>query len=414
MTADKADLITFGGVAVHQRLANALPEVVDAVLARLVEQLPVYGALPAEQLSGDISRIAEQSLRTFVEVLRTNRQPDEAHFVALQESAATRAEEGVPLDAVLSAYHVGVQVCLDHLEAAAEPADVTAVCAAQRLVLRYLQLVTAAVSAGYFQERQTMFGEEHAARQALLAALLDGMPAHDAAERAGIRLPVCYLVLSLTVSAHPDEQDSGVDNAVAGRRKLRRLRVELERHAREPVLSMLSVDGGLALIPYDVAEPDLATDDWSWLGTLLDRMIKVSGVDIVAGVVATDPDGVPDAARLAGEVREVAVTFAHPPGVHRLSDVLLEYQLTRPSAARDELAALVRPLTDKPELLGTVRTFLSNGLNRRQTASLLRVHPNTVDYRLRKVAALTGLDTTQAADLPKIRAALAAHDATAG
>jgi DNA-binding PucR family transcriptional regulator len=41
------------------------------------------------------------------------------------------------------------------------------------------------------------------------------------------------------------------------------------------------------------------------------------------------------------------------------------------------------------------------------------VHPNTVNYRLRKVASLTGLDASAAADLPRVSAALAALDACA-
>lgn len=42
---------------------------------------------------------------------------------------------------------------------------------------------------------------------------------------------------------------------------------------------------------------------------------------------------------------------------------------------------------------------------------MLHLHPNTVDYRLRRIAVRTGLDPTRPADLPRITAALAARDA---
>ncbi|WP_020387770.1 helix-turn-helix domain-containing protein [Kribbella catacumbae] len=40
------------------------------------------------------------------------------------------------------------------------------------------------------------------------------------------------------------------------------------------------------------------------------------------------------------------------------------------------------------------------------------IHANTVDYRLRQVDKLTGLDPAQAEQLPRLVAALAAHDAS--
>ncbi|MFD0566346.1 helix-turn-helix domain-containing protein [Kitasatospora saccharophila] len=68
------------------------------------------------------------------------------------------------------------------------------------------------------------------------------------------------------------------------------------------------------------------------------------------------------------------------------------------------------PLAARPELLDTLRTFLTCGLDRRRTAATLQVHPNTVDYRLRRTADLTGLDAVRGPDLLTLRAALAAHE----
>jgi DNA-binding PucR family transcriptional regulator len=93
---------------------------------------------------------------------------------------------------------------------------------------------------------------------------------------------------------------------------------------------------------------------------------------------------------------------------HGWRAVLVEYQLTRPSAARARLAGLLDPID--ADLLSTLRAYVDNGLSRQRAARLLHVHPNTVDYRLRKIAVQTGLDATRPADLPRIAAALAARD----
>ena len=403
--------ITFGGIPVHQRLSASMPQLTKAVIDLLVTRIPVYASLPAEQLGGDVRAIIEQGIRVFVTVLREDAMPEPDQLSELRESAARRAEEGLPIGAVISAYHLGAQACMDALAVSAGPEDVRQVFAVHRLVLDYLRLITAAVSSGYLDEHESILGEEQAARQRLLSALLDGAPVDEMAGWAGVRLPACYLVVSLAVGAHADEHRAGVDPAVAARRKRRRLQRELDRHVGEPVLSTLSASGGLALIPYAVTRAQFAARDRAWLEALFRDLRRASGAEIVAAVVPADPPDVPAASRLALELRDVAVLVGRPPGVYLLADLLLDYQLSRPSPARDSLAALLGPVRTRPELLDTLRAYLATSLSRGQTAGRLRIHPNTVDYRIRKVGTITGLNPANPDDLLTLRAALAAMDA---
>ncbi|HVK23673.1 MAG TPA: helix-turn-helix domain-containing protein [Actinokineospora sp.] len=404
MTSHKPT-IEFGGFPVHQKLLSDLPHITRLVLDRLVEDLPVYRSLPAELLTGDVQRIVEAILRAFVTVLRTGELPTQDQLDIVRRSAARRAEEGIPIDAVTGAYFLGSQTCFEHLAQLARPDELADVFAAHRLMISYLRLNTGAVAAGYVGERQAVSGEEHAAKQTLLAALLDGQPIEQAARQAGIEPPATYLVLSLAVGAHPDESRRGVDPMVAARRKLRRLRGELDQRTHGLSLSTLSVDGGLALVP--AADPD-----GTWLRAVIADLARAAGAEVTAAVVPAAPADVPAAARLAGELREVITAYGKPPGLYRLGDLLVEYQLSRPSPARDQLATLLEPAAAKPDLLDTLRVYLTTGLNRRRAAAELRVHPNTVDYRLRKITALTGLDVARDQDLMTVRAALSAHDAS--
>ena len=76
----------------------------------------------------------------------------------------------------------------------------------------------------------------------------------------------------------------------------------------------------------------------------------------------------------------------------------------------DRLARMLEPLEDRADLLATLRCYVANARNRRQTAADLHVHANTVDYRLKQVARLTGLDPGSDDQLPRIVAALVAFD----
>ncbi|WP_086662858.1 PucR family transcriptional regulator [Lentzea kentuckyensis] len=374
-----------GGRPVASRLVAEMPAFVRQVLAKITERVPAYQQLPGEELAGDITRVIEQTLRAFADVLRTGTLPTGEELRFLRESAARRAEEGVPIDVVLTAYHVGIQVVWEALVPDARPDEVGQVLELNALAMRYLQVVTPAVSAGYLDERQTMFDDERSARHTLLTSLLDG------SAKAGP-----YVVLALHVPPHPDELLPDVDASVAGRRKLRRLRTELERHSREPVLSSLTPDGGIALLPGEDFPLDRIVAD----------VTRSAGVPLTVAAVAAPPSGVAAAARLAREVLLVAVRSG--PGLYRLTDVLLEYQLSRPSAALEPLASIVDPLSD--ELVETLEVYLRRG-SRRPAATELHVHPNTVDYRLRRVAELTGLDPTRIEHVTLLTAALAARRA---
>ncbi|MGZ0148899.1 PucR family transcriptional regulator [Kribbella sp. WER1] len=142
-----------------------------------------------------------------------------------------------------------------------------------------------------------------------------------------------------------------------------------------------------------------------------ERLERVSGAEVTIAVARAAPNDVPAAVGLVRELLEVVRLHHRPAGVYELDDLLLEYQLSRPGPARERLADMLAPLADRHDLMTTLRRYLSNARNRRQTAIDLHVHANTVDYRLRQVGRLTGLDPGRDDQLPRIVAALVAFDA---
>ncbi|GAA3437709.1 PucR family transcriptional regulator [Kutzneria kofuensis] len=375
-------------------LADAhVPALVDRVLARLVERLPSYGSMPVEALTSDVRPMTERALRGFVESLPDKGVPAPELVHQARESAIARGEEGIPMQAILDAYLLGLQESVTHLRPELENAAANDLIDFFGAVLTFQHVVHQAIASGFLEHRESTVGETQAARGALLAALTEGGDATDAAFRAGIKLPDQYVVAALAINPHPDELQEGVDHVMAGRRKVRRIRLELERLGRDDVLTALSPTGGIALLP-------TAGD-----GRLHARLTKAAGTTITVAMEPATPAAVPNAVRLAREVLEVATKTRREPGIYRLADVLLEYQLTRPSEATARLAALLDPVDE--DLLRTLDAYLDAGLRRNATAAALGVHANTVDNRLRRIGRLTGLDPTRPADLPMLRAAVA-------
>src|SRR6059058_4651574 len=89
----------------YLRVERTVPKLARQMIDTFVEEIPLYSLLPREQLEGEILAITEANLRLFFTTLRESRPlaPDE--LAEVRTSAARRAEERVPLDAVLSAYH---------------------------------------------------------------------------------------------------------------------------------------------------------------------------------------------------------------------------------------------------------------------------------------------------------------------
>ena len=66
----------------------------------------------------------------------------------------------------------------------------------------------------------------------------------------------------------------------------------------------------------------------------------------------------------------------------------------------------------RSDLLETLATFVSCNLDRRAAAAVLEVHPNTLDYRLRRAEQLTGLSLSSMSDRLLICLALTASGFT--
>ncbi len=396
--------LRIAGRSVADWLSASALDLTDRVLAHLVGELPIYRALPREVLDGEIADVVRGTVDLFARLVLERRAARDSELAEQRVSAARRAEEGLPLDAVLQAYHVGIGMASEELLAGARPDDMADVQVVTAMILDYLRRLTIAVSAAYLEERQIMASHESSGRRSLMAALVAGEDLDTVVRRTGLPLAPHYLVLVLAIGEGADDRGFGVGATVAGRRTLRRLQAELDRITGEATLTAIDGGGGTALVPCPSSTPD-----WDQLREVADRLADVVGGSLHAAGAFATPDEVPDAVAQSSEILTLVQRSGRPPGLYRLADVLLEYQLSRPSPARAELAHLLTPLTGKPELMQTLEAFVAGGLSRRDTAAALSVHANTVDYRMRRVHELTGLNPVDPADLPIIGAALVAR-----
>jgi sugar diacid utilization regulator len=392
VTGHNADV----AASLYTRVSRQLPVLARRMIATFLDEVPFYRQLPVEQLEGEILDICRNNLQVFFATLAEGRLPTEEELAEPRSSAARRAQERIPLDAVLTAYHVGGRVGWAALVAEAKPGETAELVAAGDRVQLYVQCLTSAVATAYLEEQQQISGEERDVRRALAAALMAGQPADALAARLGVDLAATWNVVALELAEHLDEKAAGVAGAVAARRKVRRVQSVLDEYAGGEALGLFDATGGTVFL----------VDNGRNLDELAARLQTAAGVEVRAAVAScVDTSRLEAASAQTREVLRLVVRLGRPAGLYRLDDVLLEYQLTRPSDALTGLAAVLEPLERNPDLLLTLDTYLAENLDRRRTAAALHVHPNTLDYRLKRIVGLTGLEPASTAGLQLLAAA---------
>ncbi|MEV6280013.1 helix-turn-helix domain-containing protein [Nocardia sp. NPDC051832] len=370
------------------------------MVGHFVENVVPCGTLPGDAISGDVTTITRVCLEFAVSMLDGNDIP--AKLARLQEAAAGWAREGVPIDTIHHSIHEGFKIGLDLVVSNAGIKDYDNLVDGAKMVLEMLDQITSAISVAYVRELRSVVSEHHTAVHTLTSALLGGHSTSTMARECGITVAPSYDVVAVAIPPHREEANPAVDSQVVARRKLRRVQAELATRCHNNALSLLSVDGGTVLIPAGM----FASAE---LDALVVQLSQAGQVGVTATLVQATPDLIPDAADQAHELLDMVQRLQAVPGLYRFDELALEYQLTRPGPGREYLGSLLDPLDEHPELLETLRRHIANNLNRQRTARVLHVHTNTVDYRLKRIAQLTGFDPAQPSGLWYLRSALVAR-----
>ncbi|WJJ14343.1 helix-turn-helix domain-containing protein (plasmid) [Prescottella equi] len=379
-------------------------ELRGSVIKAFAATNPIHRARRSASAAPDIEWIVDLNLRLIGQTLATGeRAASERDLDTLAASAARRADEGATLESIIAAYVRGFGEVWRRIAQRAGPADIGGLTAATDLLFAHLDTVLGVVATGYANERARMSVHEQDARFALFQAMISGSDVEAAARRAGIGLAATYLVLSIAGDALADEDAS---EAVSARRRIHRLERVIDGIGADHTLAVLGEAGGTALVPWNGATDPI---DLSWLG---EELSGAWGGPVVAGAEFAPVRQVHEALAVAEDLVRIAHRTRRGPGLYRLSDLMLEYQLSRPSLAHNRLAATLDPLSEHSELLATLGAFVESGFDRRATAAARHVHPNTIDYRVGRISTLCGVDLATVHGRQLVAAALAVRALT--
>jgi hypothetical protein len=356
-------------------------EVADRMVATFRSQISGYQRLPEPVVLGQIAAIARRNVELFFRSILEGEEPSDADLHPFRESAKDRAAEGMPLEDLLHAYRLGGRIGWQAVVGAAREEERSALVMGAERLMDYVDSVSAAVAQAYLDERQHLVSEEERRLRDLFDAIVGGAPLRpglrELAERMGFPLSEAYRPFAETLPGAAAYEHGQMAAALRRRGVL-----ALTEGDRVSGLAPAEVDGSLAVdgALVAVADPTPRAE----LGDALEEVRLL--VDLGRRLGRT------------GELR---------PEEH-VSELLLARSPRLASMLRERaLGALERHSPRRgSDLLETLEIFLDSQLDRRKAAKRLHVHPNTLDYRLRRVEELTGLRVSRPEDLMLMALAL--------
>lgn len=349
----------------------------DALAVSMVEayrdQIEAYARLPHDVLYGRKLDLARANLDLFVRLAEEQRGITAADIEGPREAARLDVNDGIPLEAVLQAYQIGGALAWRTIADAAQPDEhATGLLAATHLYVSFSERVSAAVCEVYTTELERCDAGFNRVALAAFEALVGRSTGPDELAR---RADAAHLRLADTYT--PFVARSGDDSNLELARSLRAAGVFVVQNAGEVAGFVQTAGDERTLSRSEAAFALTPQTPRAGLGAAFDALGQL--VAIAAGM----------GLRRRIEEREF----------------LLERSLLNTPVLDDALGRLVvAPLADHDaahgsDLADTLRSFVDSGLRRKVTAQVLHIHPNTLDCRLARISALTGLDLTRPGDL---------------
>lgn len=356
---------------VARALQGATGPLAAAAIARLEQRQPWYSALGPQERSW-VGLVAQGGIASFVAWFRAR---DERPAVSADvfSTAPRELVRAVSLHQALQLLRVVVDVVEEHVP---ELADGDQRADLREAVLRYSREVAFSAAEVYARAAEARGAWDARLEALVVDALVRGEADDDLATRVAALGWPHDVPVAVLVGTRP----SGAADAVVA---------DLRRAARAVADdALVGLRGERALVVLGAVGEDGPLRAAEALAPRLGAGPVVVG-PVVAGLAAAGRS-----ARTALVALTAARAWPEAPRPVAADELLPERVLAGDAGARRALADRVHaPLAAAaPALVETLRAYLASGRSLEGTARALFVHPNTVRYRLRRVAQVTGWD----------------------
>lgn len=365
---------------------------VEETVAAITAEVPEYERSRDPDLIRELLANVEENARLWYRVVLRGKPATTDETQRVAESARDRVHQGVPLPALLHSFRIGSVVfwrtLLDALRTERPAVQSEALLKTSLATMMHVDLVSQTITKAYMEEAGDRVRWRDRLKQELCDLALRDAPDEQAFEAKAATLGLdptsTYCALAVDMGRLPGDN---VDRGVA--RTLERLGMSLGMRAEAFIDS--SRDGRLL-----VWAPAPAGDAGRWeREKLLSAAVElVERDDAVAMVGLGSPGrratGWGVSGRQALRALEVG-TQVHPRDhVHVYSGLAVYDVAVRTPEVAAFLRRLLERLSGEEALLDSIDAYLEHGRHTKAAAAALRIHPNTLAYRLRRAEEALG------------------------
>lgn len=379
-------------------LLAQIDELTESGVVAIRAEIPAYAAQRDERFLADLANQIRLVYSTSLSAMLEGRQVTPADIAFVRGAAMRRAELGVALEDYLAAFRVGQLVLWDAMVASAAdtPEGREAALTLAAPLIRLINFASTHAGQGYVEYRQLAVAEADRERRDLLELLLAGElpprgPLAALTKAHGIGADSSTLVVTaVAVGARSSPEATQAASIAIARAGLSESTLVVVRQGEIVAVPVLGAGGDPAELCTRV---DAVQQRLSAVGTPL-----AVGISTVAAGVGELPRAYLEAraARdcLAGEGL-VAIPRLTP-----FEYLVLRADETARRVVDPRLTAFLdEDLSRGAVLSATVQAFAQSDLNLRAAAERLHVHPNTAQYRLRRIEDRTGRNPRRISDL---------------
>jgi PucR C-terminal helix-turn-helix domain/GGDEF-like domain len=402
-----AEAISVERARILSTLLARIDLLTEAGVAAIRSEIPAYAAQRDDRFHADLASQVRLNYSTTLSAMLEEREvtPDDIAFI--RGAAMRRAEIGFALEDYLAAYRVGQLVLWDAMVANAgdsrEGREAALTLAAP--LIRFIHVASTLAGQAYVEFRQLAVAEADRHRRDLLELLLAGeLPARGPLSAAAKAHGIGSDTWALVVAAAPGGPHSGPEAIQAAS-------IAIARAGLNESTLVVVRQGEIVAVPVLRAGADPAKL-CERIEELQERL-SAEGTPLAVGV-STIAAGVLELPRAYQEARAARECLAGRPGVVAIPRLApFEYLMLRADeTARRVVDPTLRTflqedLANGAVLSSTVQAFARADLNLRAAAEQLHVHPNTAQYRLRRIEERTGRNPRRVADLLDLLVAIA-------
>jgi len=351
------------------RLRAAVSDLTEAALERMAETHPWFAELTPAQRDW-VAAVAEAGIRGFVDGATDGDSPGGDVFSAAPPELAL----SIPLQHTVELVRSTVAVVEERVDSLAAPGDEDRL---REAVLRYSREVAFAAARVYAAAAESRGAWDARIEAMVIDALLRNEVDESIRSRAAALGWTGTGDVVVLVGRAPDRSPEQVSAAV-------------QRAAAHTGLRAIVGVQGERLVVAVTGGADPVDQVPHLLGHFGPGSVAVSPV-------ADDLFSAGLAVAEAVSALEAVAAWPDAPRLVTADDLLVERSLRNDATARERLVnSVFRPLADSSDLLATVEAYLERAGSIEGAARDLFVHPNTVRYRLRRIADVTGYSPVDA------------------